>query len=249
SATGAALVTNVALQDLPFSSPLPEATLRFNFQVKSAAALASVTDRTIIILVRALDNAMPPLDCTPHVISVTATTPGCSGARTAEGCMPCGRVPAPGEPTRCNDPGSSASIVVEPAQGFTGDETTVKVTITGPAAAQVAFGAVVGPLSCGSSSGFLARQSDGSLQGTGNFPRTAGPVAVAFTATDDRGNALCCGSTTLTSRGPCQSDGDCGAGMTCNVRSSESAECVRRCTSDSDCCYFCDKFYGRCEGF
>lgn len=56
SATGDALVAPVA-QELPLPQPLPQSSLDFSFQVKDAAALAGVTNRTVAILVRAVDAA------------------------------------------------------------------------------------------------------------------------------------------------------------------------------------------------
>jgi len=56
SATGDALVAPVS-QELPLPQPLPQSSLDFSFQVKDAAALAGVTNRTVAILVRAVDAA------------------------------------------------------------------------------------------------------------------------------------------------------------------------------------------------
>jgi hypothetical protein len=200
SANGDALVAKVGPQDL-IQPLLPEATLRFNFQVKSAAALASVTNRAITISVQAFDNAMPPLNCAAQIITVTAGAPPGT----------CGAFPQPGDLPRCNDPTSRAAIVLQPAQGYYDAPFTITLTITGPAAAQVVSGFARAPNSV-----FLARQPNGSFQGTERFAATQGSYPVVFLAYDERNNILCCGSTNLMSLGRCTRDSDCGTGQSCD---------------------------------
>lgn len=221
SATGAALVANVGPQDLPSVQPLPpQSTLHFNFQVKSAADLASVTDRMIRISVQAFDAAMPARDCAPQVISVTAAAPPtqCEGDPKPPSVIP----------PHCNDPTSGARIEVQPSQGFNGVPYTVTVTITGPEAAQVMnVTALVEDGSTTYSHVALRRQPDGSFRDTLASRYVSGTHPIAFVAYDAHFNPVCCGGgTNYTWLGQCTKHSDCGAGATCYQPFSDPNFCV-----------------------
>lgn len=85
SATGAALTAPVAVE-LPLSMPQKSPTLRFNFTVKTAAELADVEDKTIVISVEALDAATPPNTCGPQTaaVEVIGVLDRCQGGITTD---------------------------------------------------------------------------------------------------------------------------------------------------------------------
>lgn len=89
SATGDALVTQV-MQELPFPSALMTANLRFNFNVKSAAALENITDRTIVINVEAFDEAGNSCGAQTETVRVGGLWEDCDGSISAD--KPIGRI-------------------------------------------------------------------------------------------------------------------------------------------------------------
>ena len=88
SASGDALTAGVS-QTLPFPMPLPNPMLRFNFSVKQAADLVSVTDKTITVSVEAVDDAGNT--CGPDLIFLTAigTLDQCDGGISTDNPSDC----------------------------------------------------------------------------------------------------------------------------------------------------------------
>lgn len=106
SAAGDALVANVG-QELTFPDALMSADLRFNLTVKNAADLENVSNRTITIMVEALDaigNTCPQT----ATVSVIGVLDACQGSVTTDNPL-----------------------------GFIGEPFTVTVTLTGASATEV----------------------------------------------------------------------------------------------------------------
>jgi len=109
SASGAALTAPVAQTlDLPMAQKSP--TLRFNFTVKSAGELTDVEDKTIVISVEAVDDAMPPNTCGAQTVSVGVF----------------------GELDRCN-----GGITTDNPAGFIDEPFTITVALAGEAADEI----------------------------------------------------------------------------------------------------------------